>query len=91
MLLRLTGWDITVFRTNEGRRNVPTGPMLASALSGFVPGVGDPLSPPARMTIAPPPTPSSLHPTAADARDFIVRYLGAGQTERPGGRARVLR
>lgn len=75
--------DITVLRSDQGRRNVPTGPMLASALSGFVPGVGDPLSPPARMTIVPPPTPSSLHPTAADARDFIVRYLRAGQTNAP--------
>ena len=72
--------DITVLRSDSGRSSSSSAE-LSTALSNIAPGMADAISPAARVTLVPPASSLSLdHPTAGDVREFITRYLHAGQT-----------
>ncbi len=77
-----TSWpNGTILRSDQGRGAPPDSAMVLA----ITPGVTDAISPPARFNVPPPPSSTSnQHPTAAEVRDFIARYLRAGQTNMPG-------
>ena len=75
--------DTPVLRSDTGHGG-PPGPALAAALNNLMPGMADQISPPARFTTVPSASfAPDKGPAAADVRDFITRYLRAGQTNAP--------
>ena len=76
--------DTLVLRSDQAPRSTPNPSTAALAFNRITPTGGDPIYPPAHFNTLPQPSfAPGQAPSAAEVKDFIARYLQAGQTNDP--------